>query len=497
MRNSDRLLGKYAKIRSLINFMTEYSVSRYNSILNSVLSPTDAGVPSLAFSVSEINIMVSDALTASLPGILSVEGEISNLSIAASGHRYFSLKDATSTISCALFRGAAGRISRDILHQLKSGDKVVVKASISVFRPRGHYQLIIKNIEPAGFGALAKAFAELKQKLDVAGYTAAERKRPIPTWPTSLAVVTSAGGAAVRDVLTTLKRRAAFIPVSIYPTLVQGQNAPQQIVQALQDANGDATASVILLVRGGGSPEDLQAFNDESVAMAVVNSRLPVVTGVGHETDFTLVDFVSDARAPTPTAAAEWVSPDKQALSVALEKHCRRLNGAIINLFAKYRQHLSHQSRRLSVQHPLRGLQQQSQRLDELSERLQRLLLQRLANQRQQLTRQHRQLLSDSPQYKLNHSQVQLARQHVALSQAIKRRLDSGQQQLKGLRARLTLLSPLGVLNRGYVLAFHESGHLLRHAKAAQTGDNLRIRLADGELRVQVQTRSLKNLSES
>lgn len=498
-------------------------MSNYNNILTPITKTTATataieGVLPQAFSVSEINTMVADALTASLPGTLSVEGEVSNLSLAASGHRYFSLKDANSTISCALFRGSANRISRQILNQLKNGDKIVVKASLSVFQPRGNYQLIVNDVEPAGFGALAKAFAALKQKLDTAGYTANARKRPIPSWATAVAVVTSASGAAVRDVLTTLKRRAPFIPVVVYPTLVQGQGAPQEIVQALSDANADATASVILLVRGGGSLEDLQAFNDESVAMAVVNSRLPVVTGVGHETDFTIVDFVSDARAPTPTAAAEWVSPDKQALAAALQKQQQRLYGTIENALEKRRRYLGHQSQRLMVQHPQQGLQQQSQRLDELNERLQRALLQRLTSRQQQLSQLHRQLLSGSPQHKLNRSREHIAQRQNALSQAISHRVEAQRQrltaaaqrlshtpqrltayrqQLKGLQARLTLLSPLGVLGRGYALAFNEDGRLLRDAASIAIGDNIRIHLADGELTAQVQSHRAEKSTRS
>ncbi|PID58443.1 MAG: exodeoxyribonuclease VII large subunit [Gammaproteobacteria bacterium] len=467
--------------------------------------------PAPAFSVSEINQMIADVLMGNLPATLSVEGEVSNLSVAASGHRYFSLKDSGSTISCALFRGSANRISRQILNQLKNGDKVVVKAQVSVYQPRGSYQLIVNDIEPAGFGDLAKAFAALKQQLDAAGYTANERKRPLPTWPKTLAVVTSSTGAAVQDVLTTLARRAPFIDVHVYPTLVQGNEAPEQIVQALQAANQDRQAAAILLVRGGGSLEDLQAFNNEAVAMAVVNSRLPVVTGVGHETDFTIVDFVSDARAPTPTAGAEMLSPDKQALAAALHKYRQRLVMSVGNAIAQRRQQGQYLANRLAVQHPQQRLAVQSQRLDECANRLSYVLKARLHNQRLQLEQRQRQLLAHSPKQKHWQAQQQLAmcqqrlqqqlqsrqqqcRQRLDLAQSrllqFSARLHNQRQQLKGLEARLTLLSPLGILHRGYALVFDNDGRLLRQADATQNGQSLRIRLADGELAVRVEAKS-------
>ncbi len=461
-----------------------------------------------AFSVSEINQMVADALSSTLAGVLSVEGEIANLTLATSGHRYFSLKDSRSTISCALFRGTANRLSRQVLSALKNGDKVVIKASLSVYQPRGSYQLLVNHIEPAGFGDLAKAFAALKQKLDSAGYTASARKRPIPTWSHGIAVVTSATGAALQDVLTTLARRAPFIPVRIYPTLVQGREAPEQLIHALQRANSDPHAAVIVLVRGGGSLEDLQAFNSESVAMAVVNSRLPVVSGVGHETDFTIVDFVSDARAPTPTAAAELVSPDQHALRANLHKHHQRLQTAIRAQLQQRRQHSKQRHNRLNAQHPQRQLAQCSQRLDELGMRLQTLLKQRVRQQRAHLQQHYQRLLASSPRQRQQQMRVQLdniqqrlqqhlsqqlasARQQLASQQA---RLQHSQsyftrhrQQLKGLQARLILLSPLGVLERGYALAFDARGKVLRRASAVSSGERIRLRLAEGEIQARVE----------
>ncbi|MBS9781819.1 MAG: exodeoxyribonuclease VII large subunit [Gammaproteobacteria bacterium] len=459
--------------------------------------------PTQAFSVTEINTMIADLLSANLPAFLWVEGEISNLSVAGSGHRYLSLKDNGSTISCALFRGSANRISRNILNNLKNGDKVVVKASISVYKPRGDYQLIISDIEPAGFGALARAFAELKQKLETAGLTSSERKRPIPTWAKGIGVITSETGAAIRDILTTLNRRSPFIPISVYPTLVQGDNAPEQIINAINHANQNTDIDVIILARGGGSLEDLMAFNAENVAMAVVNSRLPIVTGVGHETDFTIVDFVSDYRAATPTAAAEIVSPDKMALQHNLNRQANRLQQIINQHNQRREQQLSALEKRLNVQHPIRQLQQQSQRLDEINQRMQRSFSLRLSQQKQRLLSNQQRLSANSPQQQLAHAKQQLqtiknrlpqVMQHRLTSEQQKinnaqnklsvftKRLEQYQQQLKGLNARLTLLSPLGVLERGYSLTFDNNGQLVKSVQQLKQNDTVTVRLADGNI---------------
>lgn len=462
---------------------------------------SDGAAPQ-AFSVTEINTMIADALESTLPGFLWVEGEVSNLSVAASGHRYFSLKDNGSTISCALFRGSANRIQRDMLNQLQNGDKVVIKANLSVYKPRGSYQLIVSDMEPAGFGALAKAFAALKTQLDQAGLTAAERKKTIPSWPQSIAVVTSESGAAIRDVLTTLQRRAPFIPVTVYPTMVQGEQAPEQIINALAQAHS-AHHEVILLVRGGGSLEDLQAFNEESVALAIANATIPIITGVGHETDFTIVDFVSDCRAATPTAAAELASPDKVALQAHLSRQQQRLQSIMTGLLQQSRQQLNHVNHRLHGQHPTRQLQQHQQRMDELLGRLSRTMDARLQQYQQRLTHYQRQLMGQSPVRKLTVSRAQLTQLSEQLALAMRHRLQhqqhdltdkkqqlnrfstrlsSCQQQVKGLEARLTLLSPLGVLSRGYALAFDANGALLRDAEAVSVGSPISVRLGSGEI---------------
>lgn len=476
--------------------------------LNDALTTPKNKFAQKAFSVTEVNTMIADVLSSSLPGYLHIEGEVSNLSVAASGHRYFSLKDSGSTISCALFKGSVARIDRNIIKDLSNGDKVVVKASVSVYKPRGSYQLIVSDIEPAGFGALAKAFVELKAKLDAEGLTKQEKKRPVPSWPQGIALITSDKGAAVQDVLITLRRRAPFIPIQVYPTLVQGEQAPEKIMEALGKANADQQADVILLVRGGGSIEDLQAFNHEALAYAIANSRLPVVTGVGHETDFTIADFVSDYRAATPTAAAEIASPDRKVLASVLNKHTLSLSKAIQVLANHKKARHAHLHQQLMMYHPVKHLQQQGQRIDEIAMRFSRWSDLQLTLRRERLSQMHRYLLAQSPQHKLSQSKKQLSHTAKQLSQAICRRLDEEQkqlqqksqtiqrfstafnryqQQLKGLQARLTLLSPLGLLDRGYVMAFDDNGKVIRSVNDISANQLIEIRFSDGDATALIQ----------
>ncbi|MPV85488.1 exodeoxyribonuclease VII large subunit [Ostreibacterium oceani] len=473
----------------------------------------------VALTVTELNAMISDTLESALPGFLWIEGEVSNFSLVASGHRYFSLKDSRASVSCALFKGQANRIARPVLSALSNGDKVTVKASVSVYQPRGQYQLIVHDVEPAGFGALAKAFAALKAKLDAEGVTAASYKKALPTWPAQIALVTSETGAAIRDVLTTLARRAPFIPVKVYPTLVQGEHASQQIVKALAQANYDACQDncqddrhadncIILLVRGGGSLEDLQAFNDEAVAYAIVNSQIPVVTGVGHETDFTIADFVSDYRAPTPTGAAEVVSPDRVALLTLLKQTESRLYRLLDETIHQQQRRLIEVKRRLMQKHPLRQHQQNSQRLDELANRLTRQQNQYVTMQRNQLAYLRKRLATQSPNQQLVRLRHQLQgltqrlvrqqsqllippRQHLSQLtyrlQQFNQRASQESNRLSQLNARLQLLSPQGMLDRGFVIAFDEQNQVIDRANTLATGAKLRLRFADGQADVMVQ----------
>ncbi len=482
-----------------------------------------------SFSVSELNSIISDILDSGFPAQIWIEGEISNYSLVGSGHRYFSLKDNNSSVSCALFKGSANRINSSILQNLKNGDKIIVKANISVYKPRGTYQLIVSDIEEAGFGKLAKEFAELKLKLEKLGMTGVKTKKTIPTWAKQIAIITSATGAAIADVISTLKRRAPFIPVVVYPSLVQGEKATQNIIKALKKINSNDNSDVILLVRGGGSLEDLQAFNNEELAFEVFNSKIPVITGVGHETDFTIVDFVSDYRAETPTAAAVAASPNIKDLQQSLNNKKSQLLSSMRETYKLKRSQLLNLNNRIKVQHPNRLLLEQNQKLDESKIKLiklikgytnsckvdlislnKRLKLQHpkrvFIEQNQKLNSKKLQLLNSMREiYKLKRNQLlnlnnRLKVQHPkkilieknqnvnkksqSLIKQINNLLENKKNYQKGLAARLKLLSPLGILDRGYSLTFDENKSIISSVTQVENKQNLKIWLKDGEISV-------------
>jgi exodeoxyribonuclease VII large subunit len=370
-----------------------------------------------------------------------VQGEISNFSRPASGHLYFTLKDAGAALRCVMWKGDALR-ARGL--PLEDGLSVEAHGRVGVYEPSGQYQLIIDLLRPAGQGALYAEFMRLKALLEGEGLFDPARKRPLPNFPRRIGIVTSPTGAALQDMLQVLSRRLPLAEVSIAPTLVQGEEAPAALVQALQKLNSLVHPDVILLARGGGSIEDLWAFNDERVVRAVANSSAPLISGVGHETDFTLVDFAADLRAPTPTAAAELATPITCAdLSAALRADRQRLDELLARQIVQRRQGLNTTIAALRYESPLRRLQIERQRVDEQARRVARALHQRLA-------------------------------------------LDSA--HLAGLGRRLEALSPLAVLGRGYaVVTRFQDGSLIVAAKQAPVGSILQVRLAEGSLKVTVQ----------
>ncbi|MCG7868769.1 MAG: exodeoxyribonuclease VII large subunit, partial [Candidatus Thiodiazotropha taylori] len=314
------------------------------------------------FSVSRLVRETRAILEASFP-LLWVSGEISNLAQPASGHIYFSLKDEAAQVRCAMFRMKRQRLR----FQPENGQQVLIRAKVSLYEARGEFQLIAEHMEPAGEGALRFAFEQLKQKLAAEGLFDTEQKKPIPVPPKQLGLITSPSGAAVRDLLSVLKRRFPALPVIIYPVQVQGEDAARQIVQMLKLAERRQECDLLILSRGGGSLEDLQAFNEEQVARAIHQLSIPVVTGIGHEIDFTIADFVADRRAATPSAAAELVTPDQLEWQQRLHAVTRRLKQNQQQRLQQLQQHFSALLKRLQIQHPKRRLQQQAQRLDELS----------------------------------------------------------------------------------------------------------------------------------
>jgi exodeoxyribonuclease VII large subunit len=389
------------------------------------------------YTVSRLNQDVRALLEGEFP-TLWVEGEVSNLSCPSSGHLYFSLKDARAQIRCALFQNRA-LLFRDCP---RNGQHVLVRGRVSLYEPRGDFQIIVEYVEEAGAGALRRAYDELRLKLEREGLFAPERKQPLPRFPHRIGVITSPSGAAIRDVLTTLRRRCPGLPVLIHPTPVQGDGAAERIAAAIRLASQRQDCDVLLLVRGGGSLEDLWAFNEEIVARAIFDCAIPLVTGIGHETDVTIADFAADLRAATPTAAAELASPDRLEWLRRVRLLAERLDNALQRRFAHQRQRLAELTRRLDRAQPRQRLRDRAQRLDDLDQRLRA---------------------------------------------AVRQRLTAVSQRLRGLSGHLHALSPLATLERGYAIVRRQpDGGILRRADAARVGDTVDALLSQGRLRCEV-----------
>lgn len=384
-------------------------------------------------------------LIAGLKGLLAqrvgrvyVVGEISNLHSASSGHAYFTLKDDEGQMRAALFRGNAGRLR----FELEEGLEVVADSEVSIYAARGDLQLIVRGLEPRGVGALQLAFDQLRRRLDAAGFFAEERKRELPTYPRRIGVVTSPTSAAVRDVLKVAGRRFPATPILIAPTLVQGDEAPEQVAAAIERLAQVEDVDVILVVRGGGSIEDLWAFNTEVVARAIFNCPVPVIAGVGHETDLTIADLVADVRAPTPSAAAMVALPDRDALSRLVARDTRRLVSAMQGRTA--------------------GLAARIDRLRAV-------------------------LHARSPQARVAMARTREAKARAAAETAIRRRVERAGRRLAASAAGLDALSPLAVLGRGYALARRSAdGRILRDARDVQIGETLELQLAAGRIEAEV-----------
>jgi len=430
------------------------------------------------YSVSRLNRAARELLEAGFAR-LWVEGEISNLSRPASGHLYFTLKDAQAQVNCALFRNRALQLG----FRPENGQQVVVQAQVSLYEPRGNYQLIVNHMEEAGDGALRRAFEQLKQRLHGEGLFDPQHKRPLPAVPRCIGVITSPSGAAIRDVLTVLRRRFPAIPVILYPVQVQGEAAAPQIVSALRTAQQRNECDVLLLTRGGGSLEDLWPFNEEIVARAVHACTIPVVSAVGHEIDIVISDFVADRRAATPSAAAELLSPDQRDVSARMLQLENRLRGRLQQHLQRAAERLAWLARRVQQCHPGRRLQQQAQRLDELEQRLRRAWLQRLAQLRASLNAAHARLLRHSPIHLLQSLQAQAERLAQRLVYSISLQASRRRQQLAVLSRALETVSPLATLQRGYSITLNlKDGRVLVDSAQASVGDTLETRLAHGRV---------------
>jgi exodeoxyribonuclease VII large subunit len=435
------------------------------------------------FTVSDLNRAAKAILEGGLP-LLWVEGEISNLSRPASGHLYFSLKDAQAQVRCALFR------NRGQLLRFKPADgmHVLLRARVSLYEARGDFQLIVEHMEEAGHGALQRAFEELKRKLAAEGLFAAEHKRPLPAVPRVIGVITSPSGAALRDILSVIRRRHPAARVVLYPVPVQGEGAGDKIAAMIDTASKRRECDVLILARGGGSLEDLWAFNEESVARAVYNCAVPVVSGVGHEEDFSIADFVADLRAPTPSGAAELVTPDSYAWMRALTQHGMRLHQGLARQLQAAAERLQWCTQRLRQLHPGRALQERMQRLDELDMRLKRGLRNLVAGRRAQLATLTAGVRQHDPRQRLQLLSSRLSELGRRLRVGANNNLLTRNGRLALAIRALHAVSPLATLNRGYAIVSDAgSGRLLTSVAQVHTGQSIRAGLADGSLLATVQ----------
>ena len=417
------------------------------------------------FSVAELNLEAGKTLEQHF-GECLVQGEITELKKYRSGHIYFTLKDERASIRCVLFRGKQFGLS--FLPQ--DGDQVLVSAKLSIYQERGDFQIIVNHMELAGEGDLQQQFLALEDKLEKAGLFDHELKRTLPAFPKQLGVITSPDGAALQDILSVLKRRYPMLPIKVYASLVQGEQAASQLIKALNQANQDGLCDVIIIARGGGSIEDLWAFNNEQLAHAIYNSQIPIIAGVGHETDTTITDLVADVRAATPSAAAERVSPDTPSLLRQLNTAQQQLTYKIDKRLDQYKNQLQQLQYRLNSQHPTNQLQRQSQHLDMLTQRLSHC----------------------SPKKKIKQNKEQVLVHAEILNKTIHRKIKLEQQRFISLTEKLNLVSPLATLSRGFSIT-KKDNNIIKSVDFIEVQDNLSITLQDGEINCQVIQKTKKS----
>jgi len=429
------------------------------------------------YTVSSLNAQVRLLLENEM-GVVWLIGELSNFSAPVSGHWYFTLKDARAQVKCAMFRGNNQRVT----FRPANGNQVLVKARLSLYEPRGDYQLIIDSMQPEGDGRLQQQFEKLKMQLAAEGLFAQTLKKPLPEQPKRVGIITSKTGAALHDILQVLKRRDPSLPVVIYPTMVQGEGAAISIAQAIGRANARQECDVLIVGRGGGSLEDLWAFNEEIVARTIAASQIPIISAVGHEVDVTIADFVADMRAPTPSAAAELVSRDLSARVQKIHQHQQQLRHAMRHYLSVRQSQLVRWQHRLDRQHPQVQLNQQSQRLDELRSRLERAMRKQLSERQQHLHRSDYKLALHSPAHQLERFSSQLATHQRRLRDAMDRRLVKASHQLALATEKLDAVSPLATLARGYSITRDKNGQVIRSSSQVNAGDTLQTTLADGNV---------------
>ncbi|ABV11441.1 exodeoxyribonuclease VII large subunit [Citrobacter koseri] len=430
---------------------------------------------STIFTVSRLNQTVRLLLEQEM-GQVWISGEISNFTQPASGHWYFTLKDDTAQVRCAMFRNSNRRVTFRPQH----GQQVLVRANITLYEPRGDYQIIIESMQPAGEGLLQQKYELLKAKLQAEGLFDQQYKQPLPSPAHCVGVITSKTGAALHDILHVLKRRDPSLPVIIYPTAVQGDDAPGQIVRAIERANARNECDVLIVGRGGGSLEDLWSFNDERVARAIFASRIPVVSAVGHETDVTIADFVADLRAPTPSAAAEIVSRNQQELLRQIQSAQQRLGMAMDYYLANRNRRFTQLFHRLQQQHPQLRLARQQTMLERLRQRMNFALdnqLKRAASRQQRVLQR---LNQQNPQPRIYRAQTRIQQLEYRLAENVRARLSATRERFGNAVTHLEAVSPLSTLARGYSVTTATDGKVLKQTRQVKAGDVLTTRLSDG-----------------
>jgi len=439
--------------------------------------PLAANAATTVFSVEQLNRRIKQLIEGELP-LVWVQAEISNFKAHTSGHFYLSLKDAKSQIRAVMFRGHNARLK----FRPSDGLEVIVRGRLSVYEPRGEYQIMIESMEPVGAGALQKAFEQLKTKLKAEGLFESGRKRPLPAFPRHVAIVTSPTGAAIRDMVNVLSRRNRTVEITLVPTIVQGEAAAPLIVQALKTAWKLPRIDVVIIGRGGGSMEDLWAFNDEALARTIAQSPVPVISAVGHEVDFTIADFVADLRAPTPSAAAELVVKSSDDVAQKLSLLWRLLQGGMQKQFRVASHRLRASAGRLLD--PRRHLQDLILRNDDLATRLQRSAWRGLENRRLRVQSLRRGLRS--PADILAQQRAQLEGTKNRLGSWMQRALDRRQARLQRVMGLLDGLSPLQVVERGYSITTLPTGQLVKKASQVRPGDKIEIHLMQGQIHAEV-----------
>jgi exodeoxyribonuclease VII large subunit len=430
---------------------------------------------------TQLNTLARDLLESAFP-LVWVEAELGNVTRPASGHLYFTLKDARAQVKCAMFKPKSSWLK----FVPREGLRVLGRGRLTLYEARGDYQLVMDHLEEAGEGALRRAFDELKAKLAAEGLFDEERKRSLPAHPQRVAVITSPSGAAVRDVLSVLGRRFPLLEVDVLPVQVQGESAAAQITAMLKRAGASGRYDVILLTRGGGSLEDLWAFNDEQLARAIATSPVPVVSAVGHETDFSLSDFAADLRAPTPSVAAELLVPNRTDLSTRLSGLQRRLSALQLQSLRQSMQRADRAMLRLQALRPQARLQLLQRRQLEAHRRLESAWREQLERRRASLRHAAAVLRATQPRHRLALLKERLASLGQRPQAAIARALQQDALKLRGLARSLEAVSPLATVARGYALVTREDGTLVRSVAQVEAGDAVKARLSDGELELRV-----------